>query len=148
MGGKGWPQTQLGILDQGLAISIENSFRDANPSLSRGLTMFQDSKTGERRRQKRRPAALPVALCDEQWRILARGRTSNISDGGVSIVAEARRHVPDSGPVNIEITEPGDPLAKGPAGRCRIVRYAGRIARTQQLGNLLGLGIELGHPTR
>jgi hypothetical protein len=110
--------------------------------------MSDNSRTSERRRQDRRPAALPVALCDDQWRIIARGRTSNISEGGVSIVAEARRHVPESGPVNIEITEPGDPLDKGPGGRCRIVRYAGRIARTQQLGNLLGLGIELGDPTR
>jgi hypothetical protein len=96
----------------------------------------------ERRRSERRPAALPVAICDDQWRILVRGRTSNVSEAGVSVVADARRGVPAEGNIFLEITQPPDPYAKPGKDLRRIHRYTGRVARTQQLGNLLGLGIE------
>lgn len=85
---------------------------------------------------------MPVAICDGQWRILVRGRTANISDSGVSVVADARRNVPIDGDILVEITEPADPYARKGEDHCRIHRYAGRVARTQQLGNLMGLGIE------
>jgi hypothetical protein len=85
---------------------------------------------------------MPVAICDGQWRILVRGRTANISDSGVSVVADARRNVPAEGDILLEITQPPDPYARRGQDHCRIYRYAGRVARTQQLGNLVGLGIE------
>ena len=104
--------------------------------------MTDNVKVTDRRRSIRVAAAYPVALCDEKWRILARGRTANISDAGASVVADARRGVPLSGRVYVEITLPADTEMMIGRHKMRIVRYICRIARVQQLGNLVGLGLE------
>ena len=104
--------------------------------------MAEQIQITDRRRSMRIAAAYPVSLCDEQWRILARGRTANISDTGVSVVADARRGVPDSGTLHVEITLPIEGAVVSGRRQMCIARYVCRIARTQQLGNLMGLGLD------
>jgi c-di-GMP-binding flagellar brake protein YcgR len=104
--------------------------------------MPQPVQTQDRRRSIRVAAAYPVSLCDDTWRILARGRTANISETGVSVVADARRGVPETGQVHVEITLPAEGKFVPGRRQMRIARYVCRIARVQQLGNLMGLGLD------
>ncbi|HAU39006.1 MAG TPA: hypothetical protein DCX07_14995, partial [Phycisphaerales bacterium] len=43
----------------------------------------------ERRRCRRAPASYPVRVCNARGKFLARGRTTNISEGGVHIMVPA-----------------------------------------------------------
>ena len=96
----------------------------------------------ERRRSVRTPAAYQATLYSRQGRVLARGRTTNISQSGAFVVAENRRNIPLSGRICVEIAVPGLSVSPGRRARMRVVRYACRIVRTQALGQLIGLGIE------
>jgi len=98
--------------------------------------------TAERRRSVRVPAAYPATVHDGRGRILTRGRTANISEHGVLLITPRRDGLLVDQQVAVELTVPAAPAARPRRQATRTVRYHCRIARTQPLGQLLGLGIE------
>jgi hypothetical protein len=71
-------------------------------------------------------------------REIARGRTANISESGVLVLVRNTGRFPDSVEVFAELTIPADPAA----GTLRNVTYRCRIVRRQELGAMMGLGLE------
>jgi len=101
------------------------------------------TRTAERRHSPRIAAVHPMAVRTPDGRVLVRGWTVNISESGVFVVANGHRSLPQMKEVVVEMTVP----ASSPNGRergevKRVIRYVGRIVRTQRLGKLIGLGIE------
>ncbi len=96
------------------------------------------TRTAERRRSVRTPVAHPYVLRDRKNRVLARGRTVNISESGVLTVIRNDTRLPRTGQVVLDLTIPADPIA----GTTRTVKYRCRIARRQEMGNMLGLALE------
>ena len=99
-------------------------------------------KTAERRRSIRMPHVFQVSLCDNRWRVIARGRTINTSENGVLIVTEDRQGIPRQGQISLELLLPAGATKGGSRKPLRIVRYVCRIARVEELGHLLTLGLE------
>ncbi len=95
-------------------------------------------RTAERRRSVRVSSALPYVLRDRKNRVLARGRTANISENGVLTVVRHQERLDRQDQVVLDLTVPADPIA----GTSRLVKYRCRIVRRQALGNMLGLGLE------
>ena len=98
-------------------------------------------RTAERRRSARSPAAYPAVVYNRRGRILARGRTANISENGVSLVVR-----PHGSPLPKEILLglrlPAIPTARSRRPASRTVSYRARIVWTRAIAQLLGLGIE------
>jgi len=111
-------------------------------SFLNGLVMDVNVNTAERRRSVRMPQVFQVSLCDNRWRSIARGRTVNISEGGVLIVTEDRQGIPKQGQLHLEILLPTGVGRGGNKRSLRIVRYICRIARVEKMGHLLTLGLE------
>ena len=100
-------------------------------------------RTAERRRSVRLAAAYPAIVRDRRGRILARGRTANISEKGVFVIARRRAGPPPpQEDISVELTIPAARTLRSRRQAVRTVRYRGRIARTQPIGQLIGLGIE------
>jgi len=97
--------------------------------------------TPERRNGIRMAAAYVVVISDRRGRFLARGRTANISESGIYVIIE-RRHLPEGGMVNLDITIPDAAGKPGRPDAQRTVRYASRIVRDEPVGQLMGLGIQ------
>jgi len=95
-------------------------------------------RTAERRRSIRVVAAHPYVLRDRKNRVLGRGRTANISETGGLTVVRHDPKIPETGQVIVDLTVPADPIA----GTTRTVKYRCRIARRQEMGNMVGLGLE------
>ncbi len=96
-------------------------------------------RTAERRRTVRTPTVYCATLCDKRNRTeLARGRTSNISEGGVFVLFRASGRIPHDGMVCVDLTIPADPVA----GTKRTVVYECQITHRQEMGNMVGLGLE------
>ena len=95
-------------------------------------------RTAERRRSIRVSAAHPYVLRDRKNRVIGRGRTANTSETGVLTLVRQRPGLPDSGQVVLDLTVPADPVA----GTTRLVKYRCRIIRRQEMGNMVGLGLE------
>jgi hypothetical protein len=94
-------------------------------------------RLAERRRSVRSTAAYATLLVDPRGRVLARGRAANISEHGLFIIVSTS-DPPEEGKVAlVEITIPSSV-----AGGTRIVVYSCRIVRRQELGQLVGLGVE------
>lgn len=98
--------------------------------------------TAERRINARASVAYPVAIMDRHRRVLARGRTTDISQRGVFVVVIAPRGTPMAPEVQIEITVPKSHPRRSGRQPGRKVRYLARITRSEQLGQMLGLGVE------
>lgn len=96
------------------------------------------TRTAERRRSVRVSAAHPYVLRDRKNRVIAKGRTANISENGVMTVVKLHPRLPDTGQVVLDLTLPADPIL----GTTRLVKYRCRIARRQEMGNMVGLGLE------
>lgn len=94
--------------------------------------------TKERRRSVRMAAAYQAVILNHRMREIARGRTANISESGVLVLVRSTGRFPDTGQVYAELTIPADPAA----GTKRQVVYLCRIVRRQQLGGMMGLGLE------
>ncbi len=94
-------------------------------------------RTAERRRNSRLPAAFRSILRDRRGRILAKGRTANISENGVFIMLSRAVSAALHDTVSVEMTVPADPIA----GTRRLVNYRCRIVRRQEMGNMVGLGL-------
>jgi len=100
-------------------------------------------RSAERRRNARVAAAHPVAIRDRRGRLLLRARTSDISETGLFCLTEARRGLRLRGKVTLEVTVPAGRRARLRHSRTRTVRYAGRIVRTEEIGQVVGMAIEL-----
>ena len=110
--------------------------------LFKGVNMGNDDmtvRTAERRRSTRAPNTYRATLHDGRNRsVLGRGRTANISENGVLLVLRSSDRIPETGNVCISLMIPADPIA----GTTRQVVYRCRIVRRQEMGNMLGLGLE------
>lgn len=96
-------------------------------------------RTTERRHSVRMAASYLATIRSTKNRVLARGRTANISEGGVLVVVRRSRSLPANGEqVVVDLLIPADPIA----GTKREVTYRCRIIRRQELANLMGLGLE------
>lgn len=104
--------------------------------------MASDASIQERRRGSRDAAAYPVAIRGAGGRLIARGRTANISAHGAFVVLDGRRDVPRSGRLRVDIQVPDAGTNSRRKTQARTVSYTCRIVRAQSLGNLLGLGLE------
>ncbi|MBS3733448.1 MAG: PilZ domain-containing protein [Phycisphaerae bacterium] len=96
----------------------------------------------ERREDARRAAAHRVVVLDGNDRVVARGRTANISVDGVLLIAPRTEALRQGREVVVEIDVPKIAHGQVRRGQHRTVRYRGRVVRTQQLGQLLGVGLE------
>ncbi|MFP4054598.1 MAG: PilZ domain-containing protein [Phycisphaerae bacterium] len=96
-----------------------------------------DVKIKNLRSSSRTSAAHPVVVCDRRGRKICSARTANISATGVMIVTRWRRELLPSKKLIIEVTLP----AHAPGGS-RVVSYLARVARVQEIGQLVGVGVE------
>jgi hypothetical protein len=96
----------------------------------------------ERRGTLRIAAAYPVVIRDRRGRVIAKGRTANISQSGIYLILPARNEIKPGASFNLELSLPGVD-SRGRLGANRTVNYRGRVVRTDTLGQLLGVGIEL-----
>jgi len=99
-------------------------------------------RSAERRRSRRRAASHPAAVFTRSGSLLARGKTSNISENGVLLLAKITGKTPDSGQVMLELTVPDAGASPSRGNRTRTVRFHARIVRSVRLGHLVGLGVE------
>ena len=98
------------------------------------------SRTGERRRKQRVGTSGSAILRDANQRFIARCSVTNISSAGVFVMTRDVPDLPRAGEVYLEMALPeGD----GPDAPRRTSVYVCRVIRTQQLGQLVGLGLEL-----
>ncbi len=97
----------------------------------------------ERRRGSRMSVSHPVTLRDRRGRVLLRGRTSDISQRGLYCLTECRRGLRLKGRVMLEITLPAGRAPRRRHATQRTARHAGRIVRVEEIGQLVGLAIEL-----
>ena len=94
-----------------------------------------------RRRSVRVPAAYPAVIKDLRGQVLARGRTANISETGVLVLARRKEGPPPLQEVLVELIVPALSTQARPDAT-RTVEYHSRIVRTEVLGPLVGMGIE------
>ena len=99
-------------------------------------------RVAERRRNQRIPEIHPAAVLDADGYLLARGRTSNISERGVFIIADGPWGPELNSTVILELKLPAVPTARKPHKR-RTVIYQARVVRTQKAGEVFGVGLEL-----
>ena len=100
------------------------------------------AQSAERRRSRRRPASHPGAVFAGNGTLVARGKTGNISENGVFLLAKIEGKTPQSGRVELELSIPEAGSNPNRRGRTRTVRFSARIVRSVRLGHLVGLGIE------
>lgn len=99
-------------------------------------------QTAERRQSTRVAAAYQAVLRTRRGKLLARGRTADISENGVFVVGRFPRGTPTVGEAVIELQIPDAATARGKRRPDRTVRFRCRIVRTAPMGDLLGVGIE------
>jgi len=97
----------------------------------------------ERRRAARRPAAYRVVLRGRRGRLIARGRTVNISPGGVFVLVRPRGPMPRNDRLEIELTLPRAQSGPPSRPRSRRARHRCRVVRTERVGEMVGLALEL-----
>ena len=98
--------------------------------------------TTDRRTAGRLSTAFPVAVCDRNGRLLAKGRSANVSAQGLFVVASARHNLQTRTRVRVFLRVPDASDRAGRRKRTRPAEYVCRVARVQQLGDLVGLGLE------
>jgi len=96
-------------------------------------------KVGQRRRGQRAGTSAPTILRDSARRFVTRCTATNISETGVFLMVRAQPDLPREGEVFVEIALPE---GKGRDAIRRTAVYCCRIVRTQQIGQLVGLGME------
>lgn len=103
-------------------------------------------KTAERRRSRRGAASHAAAVFAANGALVARGKTSNISETGIFLLAKIGGRTPRNEQVELEMSVPDAGSKPNRHGRMRTVRFSARIVRSIRIGHLVGLGIELGQP--
>ncbi len=95
----------------------------------------------ERRSSGRISTAYPAKILSRKGKILARGRTSNISAHGVFLIADREFEIPSDGVVILELVKPD--LGRTPAAaEPNLDRYECCIIRSESLGQLTGLAVK------
>jgi hypothetical protein len=100
-------------------------------------------RVAERRDSTRVPAAYAAALWDTRGCRLGQGRTANISQSGVYIVARARPLRPEI-TVIVELQVPALTHNHARRNGWRTVRYRAQVVRVEEVGNLWGIALQLG----
>ena len=93
----------------------------------------------ERRLSTRVTAAHGVIVRDLEGRLLARGRTADISERGVFVLADSHPALQVDWEILAELCVPA--LARGRSGS-RTVTYRCRVARLLPIAQLTGLALE------
>jgi len=101
-------------------------------------------RTEERRCGRRLAGSYPVVVRDRRGRVLARGRTGNVSQTGLYLLADRPRDIRPERTVLVEIVLPVLARHRLADGARRTVRYLGRVVRAEEVGQLIGVAIELG----
>jgi len=101
-------------------------------------------RLADRRRSYRMAASHHVVVRDKRGRMLARGRTANISENGAFVLVRCAKPPRQNTDGILEMTVPAFSGVRHKPGATRVLCFACRIVRVQQLGQLVGLGIELG----
>lgn len=97
--------------------------------------------TAERRLSQRVPAVHRAAVLDKRGHALALGRTSNLSADGVLLILPWREELASAEELVVELELPKVAHGHVRRGQRRKVRYRGRVVRTQEIGQLLGVGL-------
>ncbi len=100
------------------------------------------SKVLEKRHSERMAACHPVVLYDMDGHVLVKGKSSNISEKGVLIVAQLNGDLPKCDEVIAELTVPNPKKRSDHQNDTRKVRFRGKIVRSVCMGSLIGLGVE------
>lgn len=100
------------------------------------------TRVAERRRSRRAPAVHPIAIFDNDGYVLARGRTSDMSECGVYIIVSSDWAPELNSTVTVELKLPGF-ASERRRDRQRIVIYSARVVRTREVAQFLGVGLEL-----
>jgi c-di-GMP-binding flagellar brake protein YcgR len=85
----------------------------------------------ERRRHERIAVSCPVTIRDKAGRILLRGRTADVSLGGIRILGKGGEHIEEGQPVWVELAVP---TSRGTHQRPRIVKVSGEVRRVEIMG--------------
>ena len=94
-------------------------------------------RTSERRATIRMAASY-VATLRTRHRIIARGKTANISEGGVLVIVHRNPRLPSDGQeLLVDLIIPADPAA----GTKREVTYLCRVTRHEELAHLMAIGL-------
>jgi len=96
----------------------------------------------ERRRMARASVAYPIALLDNRGRVLARGRTTDISQNGLFAVVVPTRGHHISSNVVLEVTVPRTRSHRPGRQSGRKITYLAEIVRQEPLGQMIGLALE------
>ena len=97
--------------------------------------------TAERRRFARMATACSAVLYDRRGRVLAKGRTGDTSEGGLFLLASARRAPRQDSQAIVEIAVPKPSRRQSERNAARTVRYLARVAHVEQLGQMYGIGL-------
>ena len=84
-----------------------------------------------------------MAVWDRRGRLLFRARASDISENGLRCLTLARRALRAKGKVVLELCLPPARLPKVRHRVARTVRYLGRIVQAEEVGQLVGVAIQL-----
>jgi hypothetical protein len=92
-------------------------------------------------------AAYGATLCDRRGRVLAAGRTVNISESGVyAMLGHVQGRLPQFGQIRLSIPDYSASASRRGgnqrAGNNRTVVYLCRIVRCESIGQLTAVGIE------
>jgi c-di-GMP-binding flagellar brake protein YcgR len=98
-------------------------------------------RTKERRAHRRAAVACPLVLLDRRGRPCARGRTANISAGGVYAIVRGGRDLRVGQVVRARIDLPAADRDRKLRGR-RTVRYRSRVVRVAPLGGATGVALQ------
>lgn len=100
-------------------------------------------RTAERRRSCRQAGVYPATLLDRRGKLLARGRTADISESGLLMLANATAALKGDTSAVVELVLPAVEAQTTRRVQRRVVRYACRIARVEPMGRMMAVGIEL-----
>ena len=96
----------------------------------------------ERRGRARASVAYPVTVSDRRGRILARGRTTDLSQSGLFVVVTAPKGSIKASQVEVEISIPKTRFRGGARETPRKVRYLVHVVRREEFGQMYGLALD------
>jgi len=111
------------------------------PQADTGTYRF-NARTFELRRSPRVPAAYPARVFNKRGKLLARGRTADISERGVFLLASGPGRLRAEQEIIVELRVPAGGQVRQRRQACRTVRYLSRIVRHETVGQHEGVGIE------
>ena len=98
------------------------------------------SLTANRRTGDRVPTTYKATVCDQTGDVLAKGQASNISDGGVFVVATSRNGLAIADRLILQLELPD--VRGGQQGDATQMKYLVRLVRMRSIGHLYGLGLQ------